>query len=299
MGFCTTCGGKVEAGLKFCPGCGATVAAAPPPPPPAAAPPPAYRPPGAPGMAPPPGPGMAPPPGPGMAPPPGPGGYPPPPGYYMPQKGGLSAKMNRVVALLLTGILLVFMMTPWVSSSVGFGGGMGFGFDMDDIRASSPVYAAASSFRMIVNITMDEIEDEVQRFIDRSRDRPRASEIREYRRELMDEVIEYIGPIRSASRLYTTMNVFIIITILALLAFMYLALSEHKHAYLVGLASTGLAALVALITIIGSFSVSNTFRDSVALRDFMRVGTTFWVWITLVLALAAVFFVHTAFSKRV
>ena len=290
MGFCTTCGGKIEAGLKFCPGCGATVAAAPPPPapapaPPPAAPPPAYIPPGGPA----PTPGMAPPPpGPGMAPPPG---Y----GYYPPKKTALPANFHKALAMVLVAALLVAMMTAWTSLTIDPRDRGDFGAD-NRIRQTMPVSVAASFWRMEVSNEMEHINNRVDHFIE-TRD-PTRSEIRNYRNDRIEAVIDTLGPYRSLSRFYTTMQIFSVVAILVLLGYVYLAMTDNKLAVLVGVAGTGFSALIAIITVIGSFVLVSTLRDSRALRDSLRVGTTVWLWLALLIAIGSAVCIFISAQKK-
>jgi len=201
-------------------------------------------------------------------------------------------KYRQALALAVVSsvLVLVFLMSNLVSSGVDAGGMMGMP-GIDDVSTNGTVFTSASTFRTMINSANDAVDAQIEWYIDRFD--PTRSEIRELRAEARDELREELGPVITASRFYRFVSVFVVISILLILAFLYLLMVEHPMATLVGLAGTGFAALTTLIILIGTPRVQSAFADSRELRDIFSVSNSFWIWPTLIIAAAAVWFVFS------
>jgi len=206
-------------------------------------------------------------------------------------------KYKQALALaVLSSVLVVVFLLSGVISSSGDMGAMGGG----ELSQNTSVFYAASSFRLIVNVRNDAIQEEVDNFIDRSRERPTRSEINDFRRDMEDLYDRNlpVDTIRTAARSFRFMSTFVVISIFAILVFLYLLIIGHPKAKLVGFAGTGLAALTSLIILIGTSRVRSAIADDIFWRDLMSVSTSFWIWPAIIVAAVAIWFVYSLKDEK-
>ena len=196
-----------------------------------------------------------------------------------PATGPLQGKQVRALAVLVCAAMLVSMLLGWVSTRIDIDEimwGSGFG----NVSLNNPVFALAGSLGIMLDTMEYAIEEELRGL--------RGAERRAAEREMREEMEEELGPFLFAARFFRTMSVFLAISILGLLAFLYLALIEHKLAALIGMIGSGLASLTALIVLIGTSRAQSAIDDIRDLRNVFSVGNTFWVWATLILGIVLI-----------
>ena len=178
------------------------------------------------------------------------------------------------------------MLMNWISISTDFSGMLGMGRGGANTSLGFTVPGVAG----ILGLTVDMVDLALEETMEWYRDRGRYSraELRAIEREYREDMQEELGPVLSAHRLLTALSVFIAISILALLAFLFLSLIEQKWAALVGMAGSAIAALTALIALIAIAYIRSEIRAIRELRGVLTVSATFWVWAALILSMASV-----------
>ena len=266
MNFCQKCNTHVDAGLKFCTGCGSpvsggapasSISSMPPTPPP---PPPAYTPP--------------PPPPPSYTPPPPAGGYGGGAyggGYGAPGPAAGLLSNPKAIAAVGSLILCVVMMLGWVSWTTEF---LGHGADIDPLTRQDN-FSIATELRFIRDLQ----EDSIQQWGSPER-------IRDFRRD--------VAPIDSFATLSSVFRVVTLLTAVGFAVFVFFLFTGHRKTGFVGQLSALVATLSALIYA-GNllFNGDDIAEAAEGLMGgvMIDVTATIWAWLSLLLGIVLLVYI--------